>query len=477
MSPLGFVPGDILASGLVAAVQATAVLAAGWAAAAALGRRSPATRHQAWTLAVLGALAVPLAGSIVPRVPWHSAAATSAGLALLEQVPPGLAAYVAPGPVLTTPVEPAWPSVVVATWAVGALLVALRFARAWLAAWTLGRRADPVVDRRWLAACRSAAGRLGVPGDVALARSSEIETPLTLGLFRPRVLLPASADRWSAERLNAVLLHELGHVRRHDLVVQAAAQLVCVLWWYNPLAWLAARRLRAERELAADDLVLAAGVRPSTYAHDLVAIARCRLPSALADGAACMAESPTSVRVLRILDRAAPRGALTRRARAATWSLAAVLVVGTAAASPGASNDAAKDAAKREGLPTVSIVGLAYTVIDTPVPFAPATEDPTFLPRVQAALQGNLGELQRCYEGRLDAGHDLEGNMAMGYVISPSGKFEDGCLVDLETGVTVFDSDLGDCVRDLSIHTRYPRWPGREAPSREITVTYRFSPR
>lgn len=471
MSPLGFVPGHIFESGVVAAVQAATVLAAGWGAATALGRGSPATRHHTWTLAVLGALAVPVVGSIVPGVPWDPAVTTRAGSALLEHLPAGVTVYSAPsGPVPPADPDTSWPGVIAAVWLTGTALVALRFARAWLVAWRLHRRAEAAVDERWLASCRSASQRLGLPGDVALARSSEIETPLTVGLVRPRVLLPAGADGWSAERLDAVLLHELGHVLRRDLLVQAAAQLLCVLCWYNPLAWLAARRLRTERELAADDLVLAAGVRPSTYAEALVALTRGWVPGALADGAACMAASPTSVRVLRILDQRAARAPLPRRMRLVMWGLAALAVVGTAVAAPRATK-----APPPQGGPTVSLVSVDYTVLDIPVPLT--TEDPTFLPRVKAALQANLGELQRCYEDRLLGPDNLEGGMAMGYLISRDGRFEDGCLVDLKSGVQLHDSDLGDCVRDLSVHTRYPRWPEREGPSREITVTYHFSPR
>lgn len=159
--------------------------------------------------------------------------------------------------------------------------------------------------------------------------------------------------------------------------------------------------------------------------------------------------------------------------RLAVLAVAVLAVVATATASPGPTTHAKALASQ----PTVSIVGVAYTVLDTPVPLAPATDDPAFLPRVQAALQPHLGELQRCYEGRLDAGQDLNGTMAMEYVISPAGKFVDGCLADVEGVVQMYDSDLGDCIRDLSVATRYPRWAEGEAPSRAVTVTYQFSQR
>jgi beta-lactamase regulating signal transducer with metallopeptidase domain len=91
--------------------------------------------------------------------------------------------------------------------------------------------------------------------------------PLTLGVFQPVVLIPADARDWNLERRRVVILHELAHIRRYDVLTQICAQVVCAMYWYHPLVWIAARRMRFERETACDDLVLTAGVRASTYAN------------------------------------------------------------------------------------------------------------------------------------------------------------------------------------------------------------------
>jgi hypothetical protein len=110
------------------------------------------------------------------------------------------------------------------------------------------------------------------------------------------------------------LRHELAHVRRSDCLAQALAGLVCALYWFNPVAWLAAARMRVERERACDDLVVALGTtRPSEYAGHLLQIAR--QWSAAPSGALPVAKrSGLEQRLRALLDGANHHGAMTRRA-------------------------------------------------------------------------------------------------------------------------------------------------------------------
>ena len=63
--------------------------------------------------------------------------------------------------------------------------------------------------------------------------------PVAWGVRRLRVLLPACADDWSAERIRAVLAHELAHIDRGDWIVHVLAEVGCAIYWFNPLFWIA----------------------------------------------------------------------------------------------------------------------------------------------------------------------------------------------------------------------------------------------
>ncbi len=87
--------------------------------------------------------------------------------------------------------------------------------------------------------------------------------------MRPRILLPSHAHEWSEARIHAVLGHEIAHIQRHDWLVQIAAEAIRAIYWFNPVFWLACRRLRRESEQACDDAVLRLGVPPRDYAMHL----------------------------------------------------------------------------------------------------------------------------------------------------------------------------------------------------------------
>jgi hypothetical protein len=97
---------------------------------------------------------------------------------------------------------------------------------------------------------------------------------VTFGALCPRVVLPAGASEWAEERARIVLRHELAHVRRRDWIAQMIAQVLRIVFWFNPLVWIVCRRLRLESECACDDAVLSDHIQGHEYAEHLLDLAR-----------------------------------------------------------------------------------------------------------------------------------------------------------------------------------------------------------
>lgn len=159
-------------------------------------------------------------------------------------------------------------------WILGSSCVLAFLALGCLRVWWLARRSRRVTDSVLLTQLFQLRERLGIRRPVRLRISREITTPMTWGSLRPMILLPAATDDWTEDRFEVVLLHELIHIQRGDWPLRIAAQIACALYWINPLAWIASRRLTLEQELACDEHVLALGWKPSRYAGHLLAIAR-----------------------------------------------------------------------------------------------------------------------------------------------------------------------------------------------------------
>ncbi|MFK5922335.1 MAG: M56 family metallopeptidase [Verrucomicrobiota bacterium] len=113
---------------------------------------------------------------------------------------------------------------------------------------------------------------------ISLVLASGINTPFTGGFLRPAIVLPHNSIQWSPEQLRLVLLHELAHVSRHDILSLFLSKILLSIHWFNPIAWALCRKLDTLCEEACDQLVLHAGSCPVQYAEFLVRMARPDLP-------------------------------------------------------------------------------------------------------------------------------------------------------------------------------------------------------
>jgi beta-lactamase regulating signal transducer with metallopeptidase domain len=205
---------------------------------------------------------------------------------------------------------------IIAAWLAVAILILAVPLVGRLALWRLAREAEPIEGGDWAELLGDLTGQLGLARPVRLLQGRHALMPMTWGWVRPVVLLPDGADQWSASRRRDVLLHELAHVQRLDCLTQALAQMASALYWFNPLAWLAAGRMRIERERACDDIVLLAGCRASDYAAHLLDLARSLRSRHRHSLAALAMARPSQLegRLLAILDAGRPRRGLTRPA-------------------------------------------------------------------------------------------------------------------------------------------------------------------
>lgn len=456
------------------AAQGAVLLGASWLGATLLRRGAAAARHQLWALGVVGALLLPLVGwalaalSLPSPLPVLSISSVTAPTvaSTIEAAPQWITAGDAAG------AAPSWPAWLALAWGAGALVLLARVVRGHLAARRLARAASPSIAPAWSLALREAAGSLGVTRAVTVLRSEAIGSPMTVGVVRPRVLLPADADAWSPARLRAVLVHELGHVRRHDTAIQLAAQLACALYWWNPLTWLAAARLRIEREHACDDLVLAAGVLPSDYASDLLDVARTMARDAHARaGAVCIVDASwTEARLRRILDASAPRRPPRARFRVAVRAVALAATV-TLACTSSPPAPASSDATPRTALAPARATLVSVGPFSGPPSTRPRSsfEGGVDLPQVTATLEGRLGELEQCYRRRLAVKLGLAGTVLAHWTIAERGEVPDVCI----TSSTVDDQELSDCVNALVVAGGFP---APRAGSVAVTYPFVFAP-
>jgi beta-lactamase regulating signal transducer with metallopeptidase domain/Tol biopolymer transport system component len=160
-------------------------------------------------------------------------------------------------------------------WLAGAALVGVHLFAGHFALWRIVKRDRPLVDQSTLELFEECKAQMGVQTLVAAVPSDRIASPALFGFVRPRLLLPRQMlDTASRDEMRYVFLHELAHLKRHDIYLAWVASLLQVLHWFNPLVWFAFHRMRIDREMACDALVLAyAGERESQeYGRAIVAL-------------------------------------------------------------------------------------------------------------------------------------------------------------------------------------------------------------
>ena len=301
-------------------------------------RRAPAsTRRLVLALALGGALLLPAVSALAPSLRVGPPVPTFALHApFAEPLSEGAPVEAARGATALFPhvvarssfdIDPA--PALFAMWAIGAAAIVARLVAGLLAARAIVRRAVPAPS--WSVAVAQVERATGTLAEIRA--TSELDAPAVTGVISPVVLVPVASQTWTDERRIAVLLHEVAHVRQRDCLTHVVAQLAAALYWPIPLVWLAARRLRLERELSADDAVIAAGTRATAYAEDLLVLAGARPAPG---GALGMAErSQLAERVTAIVSPGRSRRPLSRARALGLLGGAATVLFVVACAGPG----------------------------------------------------------------------------------------------------------------------------------------------
>lgn len=275
--------GPALAFLMACSAKVTGLLVVAWMLAIALRNQSAALRHRAWTAGILSSLALPVFVAVLPA--WHSAALAGAAVwgpagAVATQARSGnFPAMVVNAIVVNasavSPLFGKFAIILLVIWLLGFFVLALKLAGGLARLASASAQAKPLLKNDWLRLTAEFSQALKIGRCVRVLQcDNPLAMPITWGVFRPVVILPASASEWPQSRRRIVLFHEMTHIARYDWLLQICAELARSFYWSHPLAWIAAGNLRHESERACDDSVLNSGVEASAYATQLLELAR-----------------------------------------------------------------------------------------------------------------------------------------------------------------------------------------------------------
>lgn len=170
---------------------------------------------------------------------------------------------------LSTAVE-GWIPTLVNFWFFGALLFLIRYASSLAELRSLRQKQHQELAGRWQQSLEALKQRLKLDKTVRLMESLHVSMPITYGTLKPIILIPTSLiTQLPPEQLEAIIAHELAHIKRYDYLVNLLQSALEILFFYHPVFWWINKTIREQRENACDDLAIGIGTRPTDLAHGL----------------------------------------------------------------------------------------------------------------------------------------------------------------------------------------------------------------
>ncbi|MCE7067527.1 M56 family metallopeptidase [Dyadobacter sp. CY326] len=162
----------------------------------------------------------------------------------------------------------------VVCWLIGAAFLLLRFAGGWIFTERLRFKANIVMDKEWRARFGVMTAKMNITQSVEFRETAKIVTPMVIGALSPVVLIPIGLlSGFSTAQVEAILAHELAHIRRNDYLINMLQSFVEVVFFFHPAIWWLSDRIRAEREHCCDDIALSVCGDKMSLAHALVKVA------------------------------------------------------------------------------------------------------------------------------------------------------------------------------------------------------------
>lgn len=415
-------------------VKATLIFIAGAGIAAVLRNSSASVRRSVWALTLAAAASLPIGMMATPA--WrvavlppvsnvHTVSKDPVSDAPVSPIQPA-EEISKPASAAIAPVSPVVPKaiqlertvglaqILALVWLAGVAAVLLRMLFGIAGLRSVTRRAVAATGESWDRIIRIERDRI-LPGrKVRVLVSERVSTPLTFGTVTPVILLPEESESWPDEHRAVVMRHEMAHIATGDTAVCFGAAVACALYWFHPMAWVAAARLRREQERACDDRVLEMGTPAADYATHLLEVARSARALGMPGFVSVAMARPSQLegRLLAVLNEKGQRGTLSRAAKVTGYAASAIAMIGISAV-------------QLEARPAAIVT--TFTGPAVIVPAEPVVAAPVASPR--EASRTTSGTVATATES--DAKFD---STVTGFVtVSPGGVL----VLDLETGAGV----------------------------------------